>query len=52
MMQAKDVSIEHFEIACDTKDDHLKGVLSLSLNTNAESLKLRHGFVWYIPIPS
>ncbi len=22
------------------------------LNTNAESLNLRHGFVWYIPTPS
>jgi hypothetical protein len=38
MMQAKEISIEHFEIACDTKDDHLKGGLSFSLNTNAESL--------------
>ena len=44
MQQAKDASIEHFEIACDTKDDHLEGILSFSTNTNPESLNVQ--MIW------
>jgi transposase len=41
MKQAKDASIEHFEVECDTIDNHLEGILAFfnnrSTNAHAES---------------
>jgi transposase len=41
MEQVKDASIEHFEVACDTNDNHLEGILAFfnnrSTNAHAES---------------